>query len=127
MLSHRLGLIPIKVDPRLFQYKKEQDDYNERNSLKFKLKVKCERQPKYKDAKLDIIMDNPEEYLTNTSGICFIVSVWVYASDLVWVPQGMQQETFKSVAAVYPKILIAKLRENQEIQIEVICEKGIGK
>lgn len=91
VLAHRLGLIPIKADPRLFTFKKgklslfdltitaDQDDYNEKNSIKFRLHVKCERKPQYRDTKLDAVLDNPDEYLTNTT---------VYASDLQWVPQG---------------------------------------
>lgn len=43
-LAHRMGLIPIKVDPRLFQYhepkiEEEEQSYTEDDCIKFKLHV----------------------------------------------------------------------------------------
>ncbi|KAL0353494.1 UNVERIFIED_CONTAM: DNA-directed RNA polymerases I and III subunit rpac1 [Sesamum angustifolium] len=43
VLAHRLGLVPLKVDPRLFNYKSENDEPNEKNTIVFKLHVRCER------------------------------------------------------------------------------------
>lgn len=41
-LAHRLGLIPIAVDPRLFDFKTSaQKPYDSTNSLRFKLHVVC--------------------------------------------------------------------------------------
>ena len=42
VLAHRMGLVPIKVDPRQFEYKNK-DEHNEGNCVKFKLHVKCSR------------------------------------------------------------------------------------
>jgi len=69
---------------------------------------------------LDAVIENPEEVLVNST---------IYASDLKWIPIGNQSETFNSdpIRPIHPDIIIAKLRENQEIHIELICEKGIGK
>ena len=39
VLSHRLGLIPIFANADDFQYKRENDEFNENNSLTFKLQV----------------------------------------------------------------------------------------
>lgn len=44
-----------------------------------------------------------------------------------WVPQGNQSGKFQAVKLVYDNIVIAKLRENQEINLEIFAEKGIGK
>lgn len=44
-----------------------------------------------------------------------------------WVPQGNQAGKFQAVKLVYDNIVIAKLRENQEINLEIYAEKGIGK
>ena len=43
VLAHRLGLIPILADANDFEEKKEDEDFNEKNCLKFNLKVKCEK------------------------------------------------------------------------------------
>ncbi|KAI9107332.1 hypothetical protein K1719_021720 [Acacia pycnantha] len=44
VLSHRLGLIPIKADPRLFEYPENAgNDKNEKNTIVFKLHVRCEK------------------------------------------------------------------------------------
>lgn len=56
----------------------------------------------------------------------------VYSGDLKWVPVGDQEEWFLREGIPKPKpllddILIAKLRPGQEIEMEVVCEKGIGK
>ena len=53
----------------------------------------------------------------------------VYGRDLVWVPQGSQEERFAAapVGIVDDDILIAKLRPGQEIDMELHCYKGIGK
>ncbi|KAG5091412.1 hypothetical protein JHK82_050190 [Glycine max] len=43
VLSHRLGLIPIRVDPKLFEYLENAgDDKNEKNTIVFKLHVHCQ-------------------------------------------------------------------------------------
>jgi DNA-directed RNA polymerase alpha subunit len=88
--------------------------------------MRCERNPEFKDAKPEAVQENPELYLINTTGIPNSL-IRVLASDLKWIPQGMQAEMFAKIQAVHPKIVIAKLRENQEIHIEIQCEKGIGK
>ncbi|TYG73877.1 hypothetical protein ES288_D04G136800v1 [Gossypium darwinii] len=43
VLAHRLGPVPIRVDPRLFDYLSENDQPNEKNTIVFKLHVQCKR------------------------------------------------------------------------------------
>uniref|UniRef100_A0A2P2JYS1 Uncharacterized protein MANES_15G058300 n=1 Tax=Rhizophora mucronata TaxID=61149 RepID=A0A2P2JYS1_RHIMU len=43
VLAHRLGLIPIKADPRLFGYLSANDTPNEKNTIVFKLHTHCKR------------------------------------------------------------------------------------
>lgn len=70
VLCHRLGLIPINVDPRGFLFKKENDDDNENNCIKFRLHAKCERKPKYANADQKTIDSLPvDEVYNNTIGI----------------------------------------------------------
>lgn len=63
---------------------------------------------------------DPETYLENSS---------VYSSDLIWEPMPGQKELFEGdpVKPLYPNILITKLRENQEIELQVFCSKNIGR
>jgi len=110
ILSHRLGLIPLKVDPRLYEYKEEGADYTESNTLQFKLDVEC---TKKKDSK-----DFNEKYNNER----------VYSKDLIWEPTGDQEEIHKndSPRPVHDDILIAKLRPGQSISLTCYCAKGIA-
>ncbi|PRW20693.1 DNA-directed RNA polymerases I and III subunit RPAC1 [Chlorella sorokiniana] len=117
VLSHRLGLIPLKVDPRLFQYKSKEDAPSEQNTIVLKLKVECRRLP-------NGALENDK----------------VYFSALQWLPEGseMPDETScrfaSSQAALVPEgvrpvhadILVAKLRPGQAIELECHCIKGVG-
>ena len=52
----------------------------------------------------------------------------VFASDMKFVPIGYQVHKYSEpIRPVYEDILIAKLRPGQEIEMELFCEKGIGK
>lgn len=121
VLCHRLGLIPIKVDPRAFTFKKDTDEENENNCVKFKLHVKCEKKKEYLKADKKTIESLPvEQVYTNTT---------VYSSALEWIPIGKQAEIYKDnpIRPVHDNIIIAKLRPGQEIEAELRCEKGKGK
>lgn len=117
-LAHRMGLIPIAVDPSVFEYRKAGDPETSTNSVRFKLHAICsKKQPGL--APLNNTED--EELLYNNAN--------VYSGDLVWMPTGDQATMF---AGNEPKpllddILIAKMRPGQEIEMELVCEKGEGK
>lgn len=116
VLAHRLGLIPIKADPRLFEYRQEGDDEGTaEDTLEFHLKVKC---TKNKNASKDAAV--PEELYINHS---------VYSGQMKWVPIGSQAELYgeDAIKPVHDDILIAKLRPGQEIDVKMHCVKGIGK
>lgn len=49
LLVHRLGLLPIKVDSNEFETRKEDQDLNAENSLKFELRVVCRRKKEYEN------------------------------------------------------------------------------
>lgn len=52
----------------------------------------------------------------------------VYSSQLLWIPQGNQEEVFiDGVECVHPDIVIAKLKPGQRIALEGHARKGVGK
>ncbi|XP_045184889.1 DNA-directed RNA polymerases I and III subunit RPAC1-like [Mercenaria mercenaria] len=114
VLAHRLGLIPIKADPRLFEYKQDADsEPTEEDTIQFELKVKCTRNPHVKDA------TDPDELYKDHK---------VTTKHLKWIPIGNQAQIFKEgdIRPVHDDILIAKLRPGQELDLKLFCVKGIG-
>lgn len=100
VLSHRLGLIPIKADPKLFDELLDGEDPTDQNTIVFRLDVLCVNED----------------------------SETVYSRDLEWQPQGDQREKFPGgILPVHEDIIIAKLKPGQHIQLEAHCRKGVGK
>ncbi|CAF3462614.1 unnamed protein product [Rotaria socialis] len=117
VLAHRLGLIPLRADPTLFIDKvaadtKERED----DTLIFKLKVACKKNPK---APTDGD-DDPKKLYINSN---------VYTQHMEWIPIGSQITKFKpeDIGPVFPDILIVKLRPGQEVDLKLVCHKGIGR
>ena len=111
VLAHRLGLIPILADANDFIEKKPEDEFNDKNSMKFTLKVKC-----FKDKNGQLINEK------------------ILSKDLVFVPQGEQKDKYYnketkkySIGLVHDDILINQLTSGMEIDLECYCIKGIGK
>lgn len=89
-MAHRIGLVPIKADPREFEFHPQLSQleveegvdattrYTETDCIKFKLHVRCTK----KDPKAPMVINNTvdEERLYNNAN--------VYASQLVWEPIG---------------------------------------
>ena len=117
VLSHRLGLVPLNINPRLFEFKAADAPASEANTVVLKLKGECRRLA-------DGSVENEK----------------VFSSQLQWLPEGseMPEETgltFEGsqadrvqppVAPVLGDILIAKLRPGQAIELECHCVKGTG-
>ena len=111
VLAHRLGLIPILADANNFIEKKPDDEFNDKNSMKFILKVNC-----YKDKDGQLINEN------------------IFSKDLIFEPQGDQKKKYYnsetkrySIGLVHDDILINKLTTGMEIDLECYCTKGIGR
>ncbi|CAB1312619.1 unnamed protein product [Coregonus sp. 'balchen'] len=96
ILAHRLGLIPIKADPRLFEYRNAGDEEGtEIDTIQLQLKIKCTRNPRAtKDS-----ADPRELYLNHMDA---------------------------NIGPVHGDILLAQLRPGQELDIVMHCVKGIG-
>ncbi|KAH8738516.1 DNA-directed RNA polymerase I [Cryptosporidium ryanae] len=110
VLAHRLGLIPMLIDPDTIDYRSEDEELNEKNSLCFKLNVKCSRD--------DI---NDENGITSKP---------VFSKDIVWCPlsESQRQKYIENPPKVVNEdILITKLRPGQSIEAILHCEKNIGR
>eukprot|EP00039_Didymoeca_costata_P026663 m.16342 g.16342 ORF g.16342 m.16342 type:complete len:347 (+) comp5670_c0_seq2:184-1224(+) len=113
VLAHRLGLVPIKADPRQFDFVGDLEEFNDTNHIEFKLEVKCTKNPNAHKESAD-----PEELYLHSN---------VTTADLEWIPKGDQKEKYGDIRPVHEDILLIKLRPGQEINIRMYCVKGIGK
>ncbi|EDR14491.1 uncharacterized protein LACBIDRAFT_319284 [Laccaria bicolor S238N-H82] len=116
VLSQRLGLIPLNIDPDLIVMKETSaDQATDRNTIVFEIKLTCERNPKAKKDSTD-----PDESYINHE---------VLSSHLVWKPAGEQEEVFAGnpPAPTNPNIVLAKLRPGQDVHVELHAMKGVGK
>ncbi|KAK9894802.1 hypothetical protein P389DRAFT_153560 [Cystobasidium minutum MCA 4210] len=115
VLSQRLGLVPLAIDPKKVEFKGHEEEPTDLNTIVFSLVVKCERDRSARPNERDI-----NKLYHNTH---------VYSSAFSWQAKGIQEETFGNLPPkpVFEDILLAKLRPNQEILLEMHCEKGIGK
>ncbi|OCH88520.1 insert subdomain of RNA polymerase alpha subunit [Obba rivulosa] len=112
ILAQRLGLVPLGVDPRTFEFRTPSDAPTDRNTLVFRLNVACER---VKSAPRGSASAFTHEH--------------VKSGDLEWVPQGEQAAVFadKPPAPTNKEIVLAKLRPGQEVEMELHAIKGVGK
>lgn len=117
VLAHRLGLIPLKADPRLFDYKLDDsnDEGTELDTLEYKLEVKCTW--KNKDSKEVRSFDSM--YKNHN----------IYSGQIKWIPKGKQGTLYKEadVGTIEDDILISKMRPGHEFNIKLLAVKGIGK
>lgn len=122
VLAHRLGLVPIKADPRLFEYRQDGDtEGTAEDTLEYELKVRCKRNPNVSSDVTDPKLMYIDHHVTT--------------KHLKWIPRGNQSEIFKEIQ-VRPVgeemgddncILINKLRPGQEMEVKMHAVKGIGK
>jgi DNA-directed RNA polymerases I and III subunit RPAC1 len=80
VLSHRLGLVPIRADPRLFDDFSPDDEATDLNTIVFKLDVACNADEGSSD----------EWRVGEDGGRSFTA----YSGKLEWQPQGDQAEKF---------------------------------
>ncbi|RHZ86907.1 hypothetical protein Glove_42g50 [Diversispora epigaea] len=115
VLAHRLGLIPIKVDPDLFYFKHENERPTDMNTIVFKINHECRYNPRAREDESD-----PKQLYIGHN---------LLSSSLIWDPKGEQAERFTDnpIKPVHDDILIAQMRPGQRMELEAHCEKGIGK
>ena len=78
VLAHRLGLVPLNVNPNIFELRERPDRATDRNTVVFKLNVECKRK---RDAPANCT--DPDLLYENHN---------VTAGMLQWIPQGEQSE-----------------------------------
>ncbi|KAK7103479.1 DNA-directed RNA polymerases I and III subunit RPAC1-like [Littorina saxatilis] len=113
VLAHRLGLVPIKADPRLFEYAQPgaEDEGTEEDTLEFRLKVKCTKNPAARDS------TDPDQMYRDHK---------ITTKYFEWLPKG-NQEHLGNIGPVRDNILLAKMRPGQELDLRLFCVKGVGK
>lgn len=126
VLAHRIGLIPLRADPRLFEYRStdvaaaaaDEDDHRagtDHDTLEFELKVKCTRRKDVKEPTASF-----DGLYTNHS---------VYSGQIKWLPRGKQATLYKptDVGCIHPDILISKMRPGHELDLKLVAVKGLGR
>jgi DNA-directed RNA polymerase I and III subunit RPAC1 len=121
VLAHRIGLVPLRVDPRLFQFLHENPNNqpNELNTLVFTLDIKCTRRsggPSANEVLANEIASNNDKYENSL----------VMSGDLKWEPQGRQASIHSNIEPTEKDIVLAKLRPGQSIEAELHAIKGTG-
>lgn len=115
VLAHRLGLVPLKVDPRFFEFRnKDETEWGAQDSVKYELKVRCTK--------------NQEASASETNLDVLFVNRKVLSSSLKWVPLGNQPDIFQeaSMQPLHQDVLLAKMNSGHEINLEAYAVKGIG-
>jgi len=112
VLAHRLGLIPLRADPRLFKWKQEggEDEGTEEDTLEFTLQIKCKSNGD-KTAALT------EPYINSK----------VFTEHIKWVPKGKQAELMSNPGPVEDDILLNKMRPGHEMDLKLFAVKGVGR
>ncbi|XP_028967890.1 DNA-directed RNA polymerases I and III subunit RPAC1 [Galendromus occidentalis] len=114
-LTNRIGLVPIRVDSRLFENRNPEQPASSQDTVVFELHIRCTKN-------LQAAQDStlPKDIYSNSS---------VYSGHLTWVPLEGQEMLFAKnpPKPIHDDILIAKLRPGQEIDMKIEYLKGIGK
>ncbi|KAK7062560.1 DNA-directed RNA polymerase core subunit rpc40 [Paramarasmius palmivorus] len=120
VLAHRLGLVPLNVDPGVMDFRGPEDPPTDRNTLVFKADFTCQKNPAYKPSANTTTPPKHEEMFINHE---------FRAEHLIWYPAGEQEDTFQDnkPASTNGNIVLAKLRPGQNINIECHAVKGVGK
>ena len=126
VLAHRLGLIPITGSTtglkwlRWFVEPNPEENFEgmtrtDYNTIIFTLKIKC--------------TDNPDVSPNETDPNKKYINSMVYSRHLEWQPLGRQKDIFSQdpIRPVSPDMLIAKLRPDQELEMTMHANIGLGK
>ncbi|KAJ3830194.1 DNA-directed RNA polymerase [Lentinula raphanica] len=116
ILAHRLGLIPLNVDPTQMDTLEDGDSPTDRNTLEFRINLECS----WKDSKGKSTSATPtddERYVNHQ----------LLSKHLQWIPAGEQLEKLKTAGPLNGDIVLAKLRPGQAVEMVLHAKKGQGK
>lgn len=130
MLAHRLGLVPLNIDPRKLKMRQRDTVGTEHDTVVFKLDVTCRRINGMKDPATgrmvggelenEKVMAEQLQYLPGGSEIPEETNCH-FGED-----QQMALDLDADIRPVLEDILLAKMRPGQSIELEAHCTKGIG-
>lgn len=117
VLAHRLGLLPLLVDPKMLK------DPPPREEI---LNVAIDEIPA-PDPEVHLVFELQVTCKKNSYGK--LEHQTVYSRDFKWIPIGDQKNLFKSnpPKMVHPDIPIMQLALNQTLDLVVHCTTGIGR
>ncbi|KAL3821143.1 hypothetical protein ACJIZ3_007048 [Penstemon smallii] len=130
VLAHRLGLIPLKVDPRLFNYMSENDEPNEKNTIVFKLHARCEKGGSRMTVKSNELLWLPggsELILSTESSTQDSTSKTKTYTSFNRSQDSLPELSNNIITPKHDEIILAKLGPGQEIELEAHAVKGMGK
>ncbi|KAJ3987954.1 DNA-directed RNA polymerase [Lentinula detonsa] len=120
ILAHRLGLIPLNVDPTHMDMLEEGDTPTDRNTVEFKIDLECSWKDNNKGKASALGSSTPtddERYVNHQ----------LLSKHLQWNPAGEQIEKLKNAGPLNGDIVLAKLRPGQAVEIVLHARKGLGK
>ncbi|WWC96087.1 hypothetical protein V866_002954 [Kwoniella sp. B9012] len=115
VLCHRVGLVPLKIDPRSLKYRPSPHSApHETDTIVFDLSVRCDRRPGVDKSEKD-----PKKLYYDSN---------VYTGMMKWSPSGDQSRKYKGKEPkpVDRDILLCKLRPGQQIDLHCFARKGVG-
>lgn len=120
VLAHRVGLVPLKIDPSKLDYVSKDADGEDEETDADTIVLHLHVFYPHNDA-VDISKYPTGINVASCDGV-------VYSKHLQWLPIGGQADVFpEGIEATVPDIVIAKLRPGQSIEFEAHCRKGVGK
>ena len=153
VLAHRLGLIPIRCDPSVMDFKYKGTSFSPlpfpSPLLSLHLAKKRVAETTFSLSLSFSLTEDGQESWTDKDTIVFNLNVTckfkvdapataelpddlylhhnVFSSDLEWMPHGSQQQYFpQGVEVANKEILLTRLRPGQTVHAELLCTKGWG-
>jgi DNA-directed RNA polymerases I and III subunit RPAC1 len=121
MLAHRLGLVPLAIDPRKFEMRLNKNEpATAKNTVKLRLKARCDRNP---NAPRDGIAP-PDKLYSGAMVLSGAIEYVPFSGD---VDQLRLLDIHEVPKPVWSDIVLAKMRPTERVHVELDAVKGIGK